>query len=127
MRFDLAAEQNSTILSSFDPSVDLTAFEVIYYNDEDEANTGGVSIPNLYTNQAAFIEETIYARVQNIAAPNTCFAITSFKLKVTDIPTPTQPTEYRVCDDTTSAGGATDGVSSFLLNTKDARNINRCY
>jgi len=120
IEFDLAAEQNSTILSSFDPSVDLTAFEVIYYNDEDEANTGGVSIPNLYTNQAAFIEETIYARVQNIAAPNTCFAITSFKLKVTDIPTPTQPTEYRVCDDTTSAGGATDGVSSFLLNTKDA-------
>jgi len=120
IEFDLAAEQNSTILSSFDPSVDLTAFEVIYYNDEDEANTGGVSIPNLYTNQAAFIEETIYARVQNIAAPNTCFAITSFKLKVTDIPTPAQPTEYRVCDDTTSAGGATDGVSSFLLNTKDA-------
>ena len=120
IQFDLAAEQNSTILSGFDPSVDLTAFEVIYYNDVDEANTGGVSIPNLYTNQAPFIEETIYARVQNIAAPNTCFAITSFKLKVTDIPTPAQPTEYRVCDDTTSAGGATDGVSSFLLNTKDA-------
>ena len=120
IEFDLVTEQNSTILSGFDPSVDLTAFEVIYYNDEDEANTGGVSIPNLYTNQAAFIEETIYARVQNIAAPNTCFAITSFKLKVTDIPSPTQPTEYRVCDDTTSAGGATDGVSSFLLNTKDA-------
>jgi gliding motility-associated-like protein len=120
IQFDLATEQNSTILSGFDPSVDLTAFEVIYYNDEDEANTGGVSIPNLYTNQNAFIEEIIYARVQNIAAPNTCFAITSFKLKVTDIPTPTQPTEYRVCDDTTSAGGDTDGVSSFLLNTKDA-------
>jgi len=120
IQFDLAAEQNSTILSGFDSSVDLTAFEVIYYNDVDEANTGGVSIPNLYTNQAPFIEETIYARVQNIAAPNTCFAITSFKLKVTDIPTPAQPTEYRVCDDTTSAGGATDGVSSFLLNTKDA-------
>ena len=119
IEFNLAAEQNSTILSSFDPSV-AGAFEVIYYNDEDEANTGGVSIPNLYTNQAAFIEETIYARVENILAPNTCFAITSFKLKVTDIPTPTQPTEYRVCDDTTSAGGATDGVSSFLLNTKDA-------
>jgi hypothetical protein len=120
IQFDLATEQNSTILSGFDPSVDLTAFEVIYYNDVDEANTGGVSIPNLYTNEDPFTEEIIYARVQNIAAPNTCFAITSFKLKVTDIPTPTQPTEYRVCDDTTSAGGATDGVSSFLLNTKDA-------
>ena len=68
----------------------------------------------LYTNQAPFIEETIYARVQNIAAPNTCFAITDFKLKVTDIPTPTQPSDYRLCDDTASAGGDTDGESSFL-------------
>jgi hypothetical protein len=65
--------KNSTILSGFDPSVDLAAFEVIYYNDEDEAYAGGVSIPNLYRNQAAFTEEIIYARVQNIAAPNTVF------------------------------------------------------
>ena len=47
------------------------------------------------------------------------FCFLKFKLKVTDTPIPTQPTEYRLCDDTTSAGGDTDGVSSFLLNTKD--------
>ena len=124
IEFDLPSEQNSTILSGFDPSVDLNAFEVIYYNDEDEAYAGDISVsipdPTEYTNQTPFTEEIIYARVQNIAAPNTCFAIADFKLKVTDIPTPTQPTEYRVCDDTTSAGGATDGVSSFILITKDA-------
>jgi hypothetical protein len=42
-----------------------------------------------------------------------------FKLKVTDTPTPTQPSDYRICDDTAS-GSDTDGKSSFLLNTKDA-------
>jgi hypothetical protein len=114
IEFDLPSEQNLTILSGFDPSVDLAAFEVIYYNDEDEAYAGGVSIPNPYRNQAAFTEEIIYARVQNIAAPNTCFAITDFKLKVTDIPTPTQPSDYRLCDDTAS-GSDTDGKSFFKL------------
>ena len=117
IQFDLAAEQNSTILSGFDPSV-VTAFEVIYYNDVNEAIIGGVSVsipdPTEYTNQAAFIEEIIYARVQNIAAPNTCFAITDFKLKVTDIPIPTQPSDYRLCDDTAS-GSDTDGKSFFKL------------
>ena len=122
IEFDLATEQNSTILSGFGPSVDLTAFQVLYFNDETAALSNIVSeiLPNPYTNQNAFVEETIYARVQNIAAPNTCFAITEFKLKVTDVPTPSQPTVYRLCDDTAS-GSDTDGMSSFLLNTKDAQ------
>jgi hypothetical protein len=122
IQFDLVAEQNATILSGFDPSVDLTFFEVLYFNDPINAvdNLNPILTPDNYTNQDAFLEETIYVRVQNTKAPNTCFAITEFKLKVTDLPTPSQPTVYRLCDDTTSAGGDTDGISSFLLNTKDA-------
>ena len=122
IQFDLVAEQTATILSGFDPSVDLTFFEVLYFNDPIDVidNLNPILTPDNYTNQDAFLEETIYVRVQNTKAPNTCFAITEFKLKVTDLPTPLQPTEYRVCDDTTSAGGDTDGISSFLLNTKDA-------
>ena len=118
IKFDLVTDQETTILSGFDPSVDLAAFEVIYYNDEDEAYAGGVSVsipdPTKYKNQDPFTEEIIYVRVQNIAAPNTCFAITDFKLKVTDIPTPTQPSDYRLCDDTAS-GSDTDGKSFFKL------------
>ncbi|MDB4710054.1 hypothetical protein OAF18_04900, partial [Flavobacteriaceae bacterium] len=118
IKFDLVTDQETTILSGFDPSVDLAAFEVIYYNDEDEAYAGGVSVsipdPTEYENQDPFTEEIIYVRVQNIAAPNTCFAITDFKLKVTDIPTPTQPSDYRLCDDTAS-GSDTDGKSFFKL------------
>ncbi len=70
IEFDLATEQNSTILSGFGPSVDLTAFQVLYFNDETAALSNIVSeiLPNPYTNQNAFVEETIYARVQNIAA-----------------------------------------------------------
>ena len=122
IQFDLVAEQNATILSGFDPSIDLTFFEVLYFNDPIDVidNLNPILTPDNYTNQDAFLEETIYVRVQNTKAPNTCFAITEFKLKVTDLPTPTQPTVYRLCDDTTSAGGDTDGISSFLLNTKDA-------
>ena len=102
IEFDLVAEQNATILSGFDPSVDLTFFEVLYFNDPINAvdNLNPILTPDNYTNQSEFSEDTIYVRVQNIAAPNTCFAITEFKLKVTNLPTPTQPTEYRVCDDT---------------------------
>ena len=118
IEFDLVTDQETTILSGFDPSVDLSAFEVIYYNDEDEAYAGGVLVsipdPTKYKNQDPFTEEIIYVRVQNIAAPNTCFAITDFKLKVTDIPTPTQPSDYRLCDDTAS-GSDTDGKSFFKL------------
>ena len=119
--FDLAAEQNSQILSGFDPSVVLTAFQVLYFNDETAAISNIVSeiLPIPYTNQNAFVEETIYVRVQNITAPNTCFAITEFKLKVTDIPVPIQPAEYRICDDTAS-GSNTDGISNFLLSTRDS-------
>ena len=122
IQFDLVAEQTATILSGFDPSVDLTFFEVLYFNDPIDVidNLNPILTPDNYTNQNAFLEETIYVRVQNTKATNTCFAITEFKLKVTDLPTPSQPTVYRLCDDTTSAGGDTDGISSFLLNTKDA-------
>ena len=65
---------------------------------------------------------TIYARIHNVDNIS-CYTIVQFKLKVTDIPTPTQPTEYRVCDDTAS-GSDIDQKSSFLLNIKDAEILN---
>ena len=61
---------------------------------------------------------TIYARIHNINN-TTCYTIVEFKLKVTDTPTPTQPSVYRLCDDAAS-GSDIDQKSLFLLNTKDA-------
>ena len=120
--FDLIADQTPEILNSLDPILnpDLTDFEVLYFDTlaDAEANTTAAIIANPYRVNTSD-NPTIYARIHNIN--NTiCYTVAEFKLKVTDTPTPTQPSEYRLCDDTTSAGGDTDGVSSFLLNTKDA-------
>ncbi|MDC0002033.1 hypothetical protein OAD76_01860, partial [Flavobacteriaceae bacterium] len=121
--FDLQADQTPIILAGLDPILNpnLNEFEIFYFDnplDAESYNTAAI-IDNPYRVDTSN-NPTIHARVQNIAAPNTCFAITSFKLKVTDTPTPTDPSDYSLCDDTVSIGGDTDGVSSFLLNTKDA-------
>ena len=120
--FDLIADQTPEILNSLDPILnpDLTDFEVLYFDNlaAAEANTTAAIIANPYRVNTSD-NPTIFARVHNVNS-NTCYTIVEFKLKVTDTPTPNQPSVYRLCDDTTSAGGDTDGVSSFLLNTKDA-------
>ncbi len=123
--FDLQALYSSEILNGLDNTV----FEVVYFNDLTAANTGDIAnaLPNPYTNPTAFSSETIYARVQNTKAPNACFEITDFNLSVTDLPIPTQPEPYRICDNTT-VGTDVDGiVNNFILRTKDAeilRNLN---
>ncbi|MDB4098700.1 T9SS type B sorting domain-containing protein, partial [Polaribacter sp.] len=120
--FDLQADETPIIFAGLDPILnpDLTEFEILYFDDPLDANANitAAIIDNPYRVDTSD-NPTIYARVQNITAPNTCFAITSFKLKVTDTPTPTDPSDYRLCDDTVS-GSDIDEKSSFLLNTKDA-------
>ncbi|MDC3345172.1 hypothetical protein OAV59_03325, partial [Flavobacteriaceae bacterium] len=104
------------VLNSLDPILnpDLSDFEVLYFDNlsDAELNTTSAIIANPYRVNTS-TNPPIYARIHNIDNPN-CFAITEFKLKVTDVPEPTQPINWRKCDDDT------DGISSFLLNTKDA-------
>ncbi|MGJ8745863.1 immunoglobulin domain-containing protein, partial [Polaribacter sp.] len=116
--FYLHVLQDAEILSSL---ADPTSFTVLYFDTlaKANANDAGTDLPNPYQVNTASTQ-TIYARVQNIRAPNACFAITEFELEVTNEPEPIQPSVYRLCDDTTSVGGDTDGISSFRLNTKDA-------
>ncbi|MDG1508888.1 MAG: hypothetical protein P8Q53_03815, partial [Flavobacteriaceae bacterium] len=118
--FDLITDQTPEILNGLDPSLDSTDFEVLYFDNPSDAdlNTATAIIVNPYRVNTSE-NPTIYARIHNVDNTS-CYTTVQFKLKVTDIPTPSQPSEYRVCDDTTSAGGNTDGVSGFLLNTKDA-------
>jgi gliding motility-associated-like protein len=98
-----------------------TDFEVLYFSTAADAtaNVTGTTLPNPFANPTAFSSQTIHARIHN--KNNTdCFALTDFILSVTDLPIPLQPTVYRLCDDTASTGGDTDGITtSFLLNTKD--------
>ena len=114
-QFNLSTLKNAEILNGLDSG----NFNVLYFTDLVDANTGNNPIANPYTNPTAFSSQTIYARVQNRIAPNACFAITDFVLEVNDLPIPTQPNAYRICDDSES-GSDTDGIiNTFLLNTKD--------
>jgi gliding motility-associated-like protein len=119
--FDLQADQTPIILASLDPILNpvLTDFQVLYFDNlpNAEANTTANIIANPYRVNTSN-NPTIYARIHN-SNNTTCFTTVEFKLKVTDTPVLTQPTVYRLCDDTAS-GSDTDGKSSFLLNTKDA-------
>jgi gliding motility-associated-like protein len=114
--FDLQSDKNSEILNGLDESV----FEVKYFLNELDANSGNNPLPNPYTNSTAFSSQTLFARVQNKNAINACFEITNFILSVTDLPIPTQPTPLRICDDLES-GSDTDGIiNTFLLSSKDS-------
>jgi gliding motility-associated-like protein len=119
--FDLIADQTPEILNSLDPILnpDLTDFEVLYFDTlvDAEANNTAAIISNPYPVNTSD-NPTIYARIHNINN-TTCYTIVEFKLKVTDTPTPTQPSVYRLCDDAAS-GSDIDQKSLFLLNTKDA-------
>jgi|GEM_PF-412792 len=119
--FDLQADQTPIILAGLDPILNpvLTDFEVLYFDNlpDAEANTTAAIIANPYRVNTSN-NPTIYARIHN-SNNTTCYTTVEFKLKVTDTPVLTQPTTYRLCDDTAS-GSDTDEKSSFLLNTKDA-------
>ena len=119
--FDLIADQTPQILNSLDPILnpDLTDFEVLYFDNllDADANTTAAIIANPYRVNTSD-NPTIYARIHNINN-TTCYSVVEFNLKVTDTPTPTQPSVYRICDDIDS-GSDIDQKSLFLLNTKDA-------
>ena len=114
--FDLQNDVTPKVLNGQDPAV----FEVKYFLSQTDADANINELTNPYTNPTAFNNQTIYARMHNITAPNACYDIKKFTLAVTGNPTPQTPTNYEQCDDT-SIGTDTDGfISTFLLNTKDA-------
>ncbi|WP_298764658.1 T9SS type B sorting domain-containing protein [uncultured Polaribacter sp.] len=113
--FDLQATKSIEIRNGLDAGV----FDVLYFDNLTDANSGENALPNPYTNQNPFSSQTIYARIQNIFVPDVCFDITEFELAVTGLPTPTQPEPYRICDDIESSSDTDGIINTFLLNTKD--------
>lgn len=118
--FNLQDNVTGSLKNQILNGLNLADFDVLYFKSMADANSGTSPLPNPYTNSTAFSTETIYARVQNKLAPNACFDVTDFTLAVTDLPEPTQPDPYRICDDKES-GSDTDGiVNTFNLdNTID--------
>ena len=96
-----------------------TIFEVLYFDDLAKAtdNVPGTNLPNDYeVNTPGSL--TIFARVHNKMAPDTCFEITSFTLTVSGLPVAKNPGPYRVCN--TEVSGPNFGYyDMFLLNSKD--------
>lgn len=114
--FDLQATTTPAVLNGQDPGI----FEVRYFTSQANADANTNAISNPYTNPTSYSNQTIYARVHNILAPNACFASTTFTLTVTGLPVPQDPTDYNLCDNT-SLGTDTDGfIDGFTLSNKDA-------
>ncbi|MCF2874347.1 MULTISPECIES: T9SS type B sorting domain-containing protein [unclassified Tenacibaculum] len=113
--FDLQATVTPQVLNGQSNAI----YEVKYFLSQADANSNSNAIANPYTNPTAFSNQTIYARMHNIIAPNACFDVKSFQLVVTGNPNPQTPVDYEECDDTAN-GGDTDGFfNNFLLNSKD--------
>jgi gliding motility-associated-like protein len=115
--FDLQTDKTPEILNGQDPEI----VEVLYFDSLVAAqdNVAGTSFSNPYTNPTTFSDQTIYARVHNKSIPDDCFAITDFKLTVTELPIAQSPMNYNICDNT-SVGNDIDGlITGFVLNTKD--------
>ncbi|MFY7669453.1 hypothetical protein ACOSP6_00060, partial [Tenacibaculum sp. MEBiC06402] len=105
--FDFENDINPVVLGSLDPN----QFEVYYFLNQTDAENN--SIPNAlstpYTNATPFPNnQDIFVRVHNRDAPEACYAITQFALSITTLPSPSQPSDYIVCDDVAN-GGDTDG------------------
>jgi gliding motility-associated-like protein len=106
--FNLGA-QNAAILNGQSN----TTFEVSYHSSQTaaDANTGALNT-SAYTNTAP--TETIYARVQNAAAPQ-CFTTTSFNIQVDPQAQFNAVNDIEVCDDDSN-----DGIATFDLTTQTA-------
>ena len=114
--YDFSVDTTPLILGSLDPTI----FEVLYFDSFVAANDNvrDTNLPNTFE-AVTGTTNLIYARVHNINAPFACYDIIDFSIIITDIPTPTQPTVYRLCDDDAS-GSDTDTISLFRLDTKDS-------
>jgi gliding motility-associated-like protein len=118
--FNLSNEKDTEILNVLNPTI--SNFEVLYFSTLSAANDNlaGTDLPNPYTLNTGSTQ-IIYARVQNINAPEACFALTTFTIAVTGFPVPETPTDYPFCDNI-SVGSDTDGfVDDFILENKDAQ------
>ncbi|MDT8346914.1 MAG: T9SS type B sorting domain-containing protein [Flavobacteriaceae bacterium] len=83
---------------------------VTYHTSQADADTGANPIPTIYTNTTN--PETIFVRVEDLAATTVCFATTSFELRVFPAEA-SSVTDFIVCDDPSN-----DGIEIFDLNIK---------
>ena len=89
-------------------------FEVQYFSDTNYINQ--ILDPVGYVNTNSF--ETIYVRVLNKES-SSCYVDGSFNIQITNLPIPTQPTDYQICDDGSDGDDTNGFVQNFILSSKD--------
>jgi gliding motility-associated-like protein len=88
--------------------------EVQYFSDTNYINQ--ILNPVGYVNTNSF--ETIYVRVLNKES-SLCYTDGSFNIQITNLPIPTQPTDYQICDDGSDGDDTNGFVQNFILSSKD--------
>ncbi len=112
--------EHTFTLSDYDTQIrngqSTTTFEVLYFENQTEAQNNINALPNSYLVNTA--SETIFARIQNTNNTD-CFAITSFELGVHYLPIANPPEDILVCDDATN-----DGIEIFDLSIQNSVILN---
>lgn len=98
-----------------------TQYNVTFHDSQANADSGTDALSSPYTNQVAFQQETIVARIENTANAD-CFDTTDFIIDVFNQPTASTYT-YRLCDDA-SDGDDTNGFVEFNLPSIDTEILN---
>ena len=89
-------------------------FEVQYFSDINYINQ--ILDPVGYVNTNSF--ETIYVRVLNKES-SSCYVDGSFNIQITNLPIPSQPTDYQICDNDSDGDDSNGFVQNFILSSKD--------
>ena len=112
-------EFNLLLLNEFILDTQLeTDFSISYHTSQANADANIDPLEDSYTNQVAYFEETIFARIESNQNLN-CFDTTSFLIDVTPAPI-AAPVIYELCDNIDD-GDDTNGMVEFDLNTLAAQ------
>ena len=117
--FDLHGLKDAEILGT----QNATVFEVVYFNNQADADAGTNPILNLYTNLSAYSKDTLIARIQNIQNP-ICYETESFTVQVFESPNPPATISNLSLCDSNITGTDKDGIEKFNLKSKEPEILN---
>ncbi|MHB1107498.1 MAG: hypothetical protein ACYCZ2_14175, partial [Lutibacter sp.] len=117
--FDLHGLKDAEILGT----QNATVFEVVYFNNQADADAGTNPILNLYTNLSAYSTDTLIARIQNIQNP-ICYETESFTVQVFESPNPPATISNLSLCDSNLTGTDKDGIEKFNLKSKEPEILN---
>jgi len=121
--FDLGSLK-AIVLGTQDPM----QFDIRFYSSQLDADTGLLSneLPDVYTNQTAYVAETIHVRIENVDNTTCVDTSLSFIINVFDQPTAEVVPPQLICDDNNDGfwDFNLDALQSFVLGTQNMAQYN---